>query len=156
MRPSFISSFRHRCAVVFLFFSFFLSLFSYFFLRLRRYGGAYPLSSHGTDRNFLRNISRWENIFRDPLISTKATAWSLIAGSKPDECVIKRLMAEEGIPSRMERKEREDRAVTPDTRYFPGFMEISAALQTKLILEADARSIVLFSLCSSHCSREYQ
>lgn len=50
--------------------------------------------------------------------------------------VIERLMAEEGILSRVEGKEREDRAVMPDTRYFPGFMEISAALQTKLILEA--------------------
>lgn len=55
--------------------------------------------------------------------------------------VIKRLMAEERIPTRVEGGTRRSRG-SLDTRYFPGFMEISAALQTKLILEADHRCAI--------------
>lgn len=51
-------------------------------------------------------------------------------------------MAEERIPTRVEEGTRRSRSSPDTTRYFPGFMEISAALQTKLILEADRRCAI--------------
>lgn len=56
--------------------------------------------------------------------------------------VIERLMAEEGIPMRVEGGKTKRSRGSPDTRYFPGFMEISTALQIKLILEADHRCAI--------------
>lgn len=56
--------------------------------------------------------------------------------------VIERLMAEERIPTEGGGRNEKIAHGAPDTRYFPGFMEISAALQTKLILEADRRCAI--------------